>query len=138
MVKRDARTRTNAQLTLLSNGNLVKVLQNTSIDSRSQAATRPTMDLDGKRRSARKLGINSAPKAALMLLAASIPLASGQVAQLCVPLAGSTLCPAFNESSISTDPTLIGLLLVYFHVDIGCIANILQSFPFFRFQHTDV
>ena len=123
MVKRDARPRINAQLILLCNGNFVKDLHNTSIDSRSLAAMRPTMDLDGKRRNTRKHGTNSASKAALVLLAASMPLVSGQVAQLCVPLAGSTLCPAFNESSVSTDPTLIGLLWVIFHLNNGCITN---------------
>lgn len=43
------------------------------------------------------------------LAATAIPSA---MAQNCVSLAGSTQCPAFNSSSISTDSTLTGLLLV--------------------------
>lgn len=49
-------------------------------------------------------------KSALLTFAAAcIPSA---MAQNCIPLAGSTLCPAFNQSSISTNPTLVGYLYV--------------------------
>ncbi|OCK86419.1 hypothetical protein K432DRAFT_284575 [Lepidopterella palustris CBS 459.81] len=42
----------------------------------------------------------------LSILAASVP---ATMAQKCVSLAGSTACPAFNTSSISTGPALAGL-----------------------------
>jgi hypothetical protein len=45
----------------------------------------------------------------LSLLAAAAPVA---MAAGCISLAGSTACPAFSSSSISTGPTLTGLLYV--------------------------
>lgn len=45
----------------------------------------------------------------LSLLAAAAPVA---MAESCISLAGSTACPAFSSSSISTGPTLTGLLYV--------------------------
>jgi hypothetical protein len=46
-------------------------------------------------------------KLAFALLAASVP---ATMAQNCVSLAGSTQCPAFNGSSISTGESTAGLL----------------------------
>jgi len=43
----------------------------------------------------------------LALLASSTSLS---LAQSCISLAGSTTCPAFNASSVSTDAYLVGLL----------------------------
>lgn len=41
----------------------------------------------------------------------TIPITSAQTT--CIPLTGSTTCPAFNTSSISTNPYLTGLLYVF-------------------------
>ncbi|KAI9741438.1 MAG: hypothetical protein M1818_004244 [Claussenomyces sp. TS43310] len=43
---------------------------------------------------------------ALLSIAAALPAA---MAQSCISLSGSSQCPAFNTSSISTDSTLVGL-----------------------------
>jgi len=47
----------------------------------------------------------SASTVACALLAHSLP---ASFAQSCIPLAGSSTCPAFNASSVSTDATLVG------------------------------
>lgn len=43
-----------------------------------------------------------------ILLAGLLPLSAAQ--QSCISLSGSSTCPGFNASSISTDQTLVGLL----------------------------
>jgi hypothetical protein len=45
--------------------------------------------------------------AACILLASRVPIAMAQ--ESCISLAGSTACPAFNASSISTNSNLTGL-----------------------------
>jgi len=45
--------------------------------------------------------------AALLTLLGAVPVTMGQS---CIPLSGSTTCPAFSSASISTDSTLVGLL----------------------------
>ncbi|PBP23549.1 SH3 domain-containing protein [Diplocarpon rosae] len=42
-------------------------------------------------------------------LLSALATAPGAIAQSCIPLSGSTQCPAFTSASISTDSTLIGL-----------------------------
>ncbi|GME66244.1 hypothetical protein GTA08_BOTSDO04966 [Neofusicoccum parvum] len=44
----------------------------------------------------------------LSLVAAALPMAMAQSSS-CISLAGSTECPAFSSSSVSTDSTLTGL-----------------------------
>lgn len=66
---------------------------------------------DGGRSSKRKqrsMGLNT--RTALLSILATAPAA---MAQNCISLSGSTQCPAFNASSISTDSTLVGLLYVF-------------------------
>jgi hypothetical protein len=48
-------------------------------------------------------------KTALLSILAAAPVA---MAQDCISLSGSTLCPAFSSASISTDSTLVGFLYV--------------------------
>ena len=88
----------------------------------------PTVGAGARRK--RKQYMTGAPTTALLLLAASIPLVSTQA---CISLSGSTQCPAFNASSISTGPTLTGFLWV----DLGWpnfrpLTFIVLSFPSFQ------
>jgi hypothetical protein len=48
-------------------------------------------------------------RTALLSILAITP---GAMTQSCIPLAGSTQCPAFSSASISTDSTLVGFLYV--------------------------
>ncbi|KAJ9667486.1 hypothetical protein H2201_002355 [Coniosporium apollinis] len=51
------------------------------------------------------------------------------MAQNCIPLAGSTLCPAFNQSSISTNPTLVGYFpFLSFVSDVASFDDRLQNY----------
>jgi hypothetical protein len=52
-----------------------------------------------------KGGLNKT--AALLILLGAVP---ATMARSCIPLSGSTTCPAFSSASISTDSTLVGLL----------------------------
>ena len=61
----------------------------------------------GGRRVKRKQKKSSRIVLALTIVASSIPFTS---AQSCIPLSGSTQCPAFNVSSISTDSALVSFL----------------------------
>ena len=56
----------------------------------------------------RPSGINT--RTTLLALLAAVPLA---MAQSCIPLTGSTQCPAFQSASISVDSTLVGFLYVF-------------------------
>ena len=47
-------------------------------------------------------------KSAIALYALALTISTAS-AQTCIPLSGSTQCPAFNASSISTDSSLVGL-----------------------------
>jgi hypothetical protein len=59
------------------------------------------------RRAKRRRTSRTATNAALCaLIASSLPSA---MAASCISLSGSTACPGFNQSSISTDSTLVGL-----------------------------
>lgn len=55
----------------------------------------------------RRLAVQLTASAAYALLASSVPSAMAQAS--CISLTGSTACPAFNASSISTDSSLTGL-----------------------------
>ncbi|KAM3424221.1 hypothetical protein BST61_g11238 [Cercospora zeina] len=72
------------------------------------------------------------------LLAASIPSAMAQNG--CIPLAGSTACPAFSSASISTDSSLVGLFSFLRNVsnvssfDSGIAAYIEGDFTEARYQ----
>jgi hypothetical protein len=61
---------------------------------------------DGTHRPRRKSRKLHKTVIAFSILASTIPMAS---AQSCISLSGSTQCPAFRISSISTDKNLIGL-----------------------------
>lgn len=58
-------------------------------------------------RPARRRAVQLTASAAYALLASSVPSAMAQAS--CISLTGSTACPAFNASSISTDSSLTGL-----------------------------
>jgi hypothetical protein len=77
-------------------------------------------DGSGKRRQ-RSMGFNT--RTALLSILATVPTA---MAQNCISLAGSTQCPAFNSSSISTDSTLVGFLYVFglSHRTLSIVINI--------------
>lgn len=57
-----------------------------------------------RRRKRRRTGVNS--RTILLSLLASSPAV---MAQQCISLSGSTACPAFTRSSVSTNTTLVGL-----------------------------
>ena len=81
-----------------------KVTSRTLIDQRSMANN---MSIRTSGKTKRGLTLIIAPKSVVIaLLASSIPTA---IAQSCISLEGSTQCPAFNESSISTNSNLTGL-----------------------------
>ena len=60
----------------------------------------------GKRKQ-RSMRLNT--RTALLSILATVPAA---MAENCISLTGSTQCPGFSSSSISTDSTLVGLLYV--------------------------
>ena len=66
-------------------------------------------DLRGRMSQSAK-GIQFAAMKLVTLLAFLTSAATSASAQNCVPLSGSTLCPAFNASSISTARELTSLL----------------------------
>ena len=75
------------------------------------------------------------PLTALLAISSTIPTAR---AQNCVSLSGSTQCPAFNASSVSTGLTS---LLSVNHPKRSSMCggtNLLQSVPCLRFQHTAI
>jgi len=57
-----------------------------------------------RRRRSKRKHQPSAIKSFLVMALTAAPVA---VAQNCIPLSGSTQCPAFNQSSISTDSGLV-------------------------------
>lgn len=63
--------------------------------------------VDSRRRKSRSVGINT--RTALLSILATAPAA---MAADCISLSGSTVCPAFDAASISTDTTQVGLLYV--------------------------
>lgn len=74
-------------------------------------------------------------QAAVALFAVIASLAS---AQSCISLQGSTQCPAFNTSSISTDSTLTGLLYALAQLSRLSVANLCQSLSVFRLESRPV
>ena len=80
-----------------------------SVSPRGPAmASRTRNGGDGQcKRKQRSMGLNT--RTALLSILATAPAA---MAQNCISLSGSTQCPAFSSSSISTDSTLVGLLYV--------------------------
>jgi hypothetical protein len=85
----------------------------TRLTKRNLLRTRPdTMELSaslsGVSRSTGKGQKRLTSSLLSLLLVAGIPSAMAQ--NQCVPLKGSTACPAFNSSSVSTGPALRGLL----------------------------
>ena len=75
------------------------------------SASTPRRNCQHPRKHTRRQRQSSLAKSTLVLslLAAAAPVT---MAESCISLAGSTACPAFNSSSISTGPTLTGLLYV--------------------------
>jgi len=80
----------------------------------------------------RATGINT--RAALLSILAAAPIA---MAQNCIPLTGSTQCPAFQSASISVDSTLVGFLYVARYPKYKYLANhfLRQSIPVLRLEH---
>ena len=69
-----------------------------------------TCDGHSKRAIRKKSTMGVTTRTALLSILAAVPTA---MAQSCISLAGSTQCPAFNTSSISTtDSALVGYLYV--------------------------
>ncbi|TVY71465.1 hypothetical protein LSUE1_G007366 [Lachnellula suecica] len=61
-------------------------------------------DRPRRQKQQRSMGLNT--RTTLLSILAAAPTA---MAETCISLSGSTQCPAFNASSISTDSTLVGL-----------------------------
>lgn len=77
---------------------------------------------EGNKRIRRTGGLKK--RVALASALAALPSAT---AQSCISLAGSTTCSAFSAASISTDPTLVGLL--YVHTSQTYISILADHFP---------
>lgn len=82
----------------------------------SSAFTTPPPNMSRRRRRRRKsrqLPHTKANTTTLLTAAAVISIFPNVAAQTtCIPLAGSSACPAFSSSSIATTPYLVGLLYV--------------------------
>ena len=96
-----------------NNNALVKDLESSAPDCNIQDATMmPHTALSGRKSQTRRRKSRATKQTALLSLAlAAIP---SSMAQKCIPLSGSVQCPAFNQSSFSTDSDLTGLLCVFF------------------------
>lgn len=76
------------------------------------------------------------PSALLTFLISTIPIVS---AQACVALSGSTQCPAFNTSSVSTSSNLTSLLYDAQPLEHWCqLSNTLQSLSGVCFEYTRI
>jgi hypothetical protein len=82
---------------------------NAALRCRSSDPTGPSSTPQNHRRAQKQPRMSAGLGFAVALLAAAAPAA---MAQNCISLAGSTACPAFNASSISTSTNITGLLYV--------------------------
>jgi hypothetical protein len=60
-------------------------------------------------------------KAAALL--SMLVVAPTAMAETCISLSGSKACPAFTAASISTDAALVGLLYVFFALNLRYIPD---------------
>ena len=98
------------------------------LDSRD-CATRTSFSRRGTKMTRR---VSNVPMKIATTLAALILATPYATAQSCIPLSGSTQCPAFNASSISTGSDLTGLLFVRSSTRHHIVINLLIS-PFLSF-----
>lgn len=81
-------------------------LASTTIDPEASAPKSTMSRSSGRSRAAAQPGVRTI---LLSLLSAS---PAAMAASACIPLKGSTACPAFQSASVSTDPFVVGLLYV--------------------------
>lgn len=99
-------------------------------------ASRGGQRLAASKRKQRSSGLNT--KTVLLSVLATAP---GAMAQNCISLSGSTQCPAFSASSISTDSALVGFLCVllsYRNLLDFLLTVSMQSFSPVRLQHINL
>jgi|SRR6266536_1039159 len=121
------------QLSPAYDGGLFDMMESSESLRASTMVSRKGREDCSSKRKPRLMGFNT--KTALLSVLATAP---SVMAQNCISLAGSTQCPAFSSSSISTSNTLIGFLYVYSCarlVDQSLTSSFTQPVPTIRFRY---